>query len=123
MPDKNDSIKFWTFLTVMILACAVAVTLIDLTIKAAILTEAAALREVINGQRQERPDGGGNTSNGVFDAVLPVDLLDTGNAGLETRDVPNGAKEPAARSTARKAQPRNRARNTQVPQDDKPMGA
>lgn len=123
MPDRNDAIKFWAMLTLLLLACAVAVTLIDLTIKAAILQEAAALREVINGQGQERSVGGGNIADNIFDAVLPADLLDSGDAGLETRNVSNGAKKPATRGTASKTKPGNRAGNTEVPPHDKPMGA
>lgn len=88
MSESKDTIKFWTFLTVMLLGVAVAVTLIDLTIKASILAESTSLKlameewEVRNGPKQAgRPDTG-NSADNSHNGHFPGDVLATGNAGL-----------------------------------------
>jgi hypothetical protein len=96
--DSKDTIKFWTFLTVMLLAVAVAVTLIDLTIKAAILAESNRVKlamdewwEVQNGQKADGRTDERNRANGSIDGNLSGDVLATDNAGLEAGNASNGA--------------------------------
>ena len=97
---KNDSIKFWTFLTIMLLAVAIAVTLIDLTIKAAILAESNALKiemeewEVRHGPKQAGRIDARNSDNNSHNGNLPGDVLDSGNAGMETGSSNEGDKKP-----------------------------
>jgi hypothetical protein len=97
----NDSLKFWAFLTMMLLGVAIAVTLIDLTIKASILAESNAMKlrmeewEVTHGQKSAGRNVEGNPSNGHFDGSLSSDLLGTDDARLETGNAANGDKKPS----------------------------
>jgi hypothetical protein len=89
MDKANDTTKFWTILTIMLLAVAVTVTLIDLGIKAAILAESNSLKlamedwEVRNGQKVNGRNDERNHSNGRFDSGLSSDVLATDDAGME----------------------------------------
>src|SRR4029077_4695604 len=89
---KNDTTKFWAILTIMLLAVAITVTLIDLGIKASILAESNSMKlameewEVRNGQKVSGRTDTGNSANGRFDAGLSGDVLDTDNAGMEARN-------------------------------------
>jgi hypothetical protein len=100
--DSKDTIKFWTFLTMMLLGVAIAVTLIDLTIKAAILSESNALKlrmeawGVENGQTPTGRIDQRNTANGHFEPSLPADLLGADTTGLEAPDASNGTKNPSS---------------------------
>lgn len=105
--DSKDTTKFWTFLLIMLLAVAVAVTLIDLTIKASILAESNSMKlameewEVnygrkVSGRRDQR-----NTVDPADNGYLPGDVLGSGNAGMEAGNAANGAKKsphPRARN-------------------------
>lgn len=90
--SKNETMKFWTILTIILLAVAVTVTLIDLGIKAAILAESNSMKlameewEVRNGQKVHRRTDERNSPNGAFNGDLPGDVLATDNAGMEARD-------------------------------------
>jgi hypothetical protein len=97
---SKDTIKFWTILTIMLLAVAVTVTLIDLGIKAAILAESNKMKlameewEVRNGQKASgRIDQGDSANDSLFPSV-PGIVLDTDNAGLEKRSAANGDQKP-----------------------------
>lgn len=102
---KNDSIKFWTFLTIMLLAVAIAVTLIDLTIKAAILAESNALKiemeewEVRHGPKQAGRIDARNSDNNSHNGNLPGDVLATGDAGMEKGSSSEGNQEPTVSRT------------------------
>lgn len=92
MKNTQDNIKFWTVLTAMILLVSVAVLLIDMTIKAAILEESNALRRTIIGIQDDRPaktDSNGASNNS--DSAGSV--LDKFPARMETRNVSNGTKK------------------------------
>lgn len=108
--DSNDTIKFWTFLTVMLLAVAVAVTLIDLTIKASILAESNAMKlamedwEVRHGQENIRRPDKRNHPDPANNGHLSGDVLATGNAGLEARD----AIDRIADAIPPRSRPRNK---------------
>jgi hypothetical protein len=71
----TDNVKFWTFLTTMILAVAVGVLLIDMSIKAAILQESNQLRLLIEGERNDRgtkrpvPNGSSGNGSGTPDVL------------------------------------------------------
>lgn len=92
MKDTRDNIKFWTMLTAMILLVSVAVLLIDMTIKAAILEESNALRRAILGVQDDR--AAKTSSNGAsYNSDSAGSVLDKFPAGMETGNVPNGTKE------------------------------
>jgi hypothetical protein len=91
-----ENIKFWTILTVLMLATAVAVMLIDLSIKAAILEESNALRRVIlNGRGEEKPATSGTSD----DSSSPSVLLDFDPTGMETGNVRQSSNGKASAST------------------------
>ena len=77
---EDDKTKFWAILIMVMVAVAIAVTLVDLTIKAAILEESNALKERINGVARQGPTkadsngannhGGDNTGDDSDDVYL-----------------------------------------------------
>lgn len=89
MPDSKDTIKFWTFLTAMLLGVAIAVTLIDLSIKASILAESTSMKlameewETHYGPKQEGRIDKRNHSDPHNNSNHSGDVLATGNAGME----------------------------------------
>jgi hypothetical protein len=105
---SNDSIKFWTFLTVMLLGVAVAVTLIDLTIKAAILAESNSMKlameewETNYGQKVSGRLDPRNYPDANNNGHLSGNVLDSRDAGMEAGSADNGDKKPIP------ARPRNR---------------
>lgn len=109
--DSKDTIKFWTFLLMMLLGVAVAVTLIDLTIKASILAESNSLKlameewEVRNGPKQagriDKRDRDNASHNGSFSG----DVLATGDAGLEAGSANNGSEKPVRPRTGNRNKP------------------
>lgn len=107
MSDSKDSIKFWTILAGMFLGCAIAVMLIDISIKAAILDESNRLRQLILQEGAERgkadagSDDGRDNHNGNIHSLYPVGVLDSSNAGMEAENVPTGDKTAPA-TTPRK---------------------
>ena len=113
--SSNDTLKFWTFLTICLLAVAVAVTLIDLTIKASILAESNAMKlrleefEVNHGQEIYGRIDQGNSANGSVNGHLPGNVLATDDAGLET-----GSADDVTEITPRA---RTRKRNTPSVED------
>jgi hypothetical protein len=106
---SKDTIKFWTFLTVMLLAVAIAVTLIDLTIKAAILAESNSLKlameewEVRNGQKASGRIDERDNSHGTLNGHFSGDVLATDDARLEEGSADSGDKKP----TRQRARDRN----------------
>lgn len=84
-------VRFWAVLAVMILLVCIAVSMIDLSIKAAIIEESNNLRlfmeSVRNGQRTEGPDKSGANSNGTDNVAVSGDVLDLNSARVETRNV------------------------------------
>jgi hypothetical protein len=107
---SNDTTKFWTILTIMLLAVAITVTLIDLGIKAAILAESNSMKlameewEVRNGQKVSRRNDQGNSANDRFESRISGDILGPDNAGMEAGNAANGAKKSTSTG------PRNRAK-------------
>ena len=89
MANTKDPVKFWLFLVALMLATAVAVLLLDISIKAAILEESNALRLAIERERNEQfvrrtevPNANGASGNGSH----PGDVVDINDAGLEKGD-------------------------------------
>jgi hypothetical protein len=89
MVSSKDPVKFWLFLVTLMLATAVAVLLLDISIKAAILEESNALRLAIEAERNNRyerrtenPSANGASGNGSHSG----DVVDINDAGLEKRD-------------------------------------
>lgn len=114
---NNDHIKFWTFLAGMILMVAVAVLLIDMSIKAAILSESNELRLAIEGERNDRAakataNGSGNNGSGTS----PV--LGEYAAGMETRNMVDGHKKTVQPRAPRgqKPKPRTPLDNREIPE-------
>jgi hypothetical protein len=88
----TDNIKFWSFLAGMILMVSVAVLLIDMSIKAAILQESNTLRLAIEGERNDRASkASSNGNNHHSNNSSPI--LGVFPAGMETGDVANGTKK------------------------------
>jgi hypothetical protein len=105
----NETLKFWAFLTMMLLGVAVAVTLIDLSIKAAILAESNAMKlqmeewEVRYGQKAAGRDVEGNPSNGRFHGSISSDLLGPDDARLEAGSATaDGETSPIPRARNRR---------------------
>jgi hypothetical protein len=72
---EDDKTKFWAILIMVMVAVAIAVTLVDMTIKAAILEESNALKERLNsvarsGSDKANSNGASNhsTDNGSNDS-------------------------------------------------------
>jgi hypothetical protein len=84
----KENVKFWTFLASAILAVAVAVMLIDMSIKASILEESNSLRLLIEGGRndQARKTRAMDATSG--NGSRSPDVLGANDAGLETGNVP-----------------------------------
>jgi hypothetical protein len=89
--ETQDKIKFWVFLVAMMLGVSVAVLLIDMTIKAAILEESNALRRVILGVQDDR-SAEANPNGTSHDANSSSVVLGKFPAGMETGNVANGSK-------------------------------
>lgn len=111
MAEQNN-IKYWTYLAGFILIVAVTVTLIDLTIKSAILQESNRLKRLIwdaEGQLYGQGQEGANNSridpNASVGSYLPGDLLDTSSPRMETGIVSNGDQKKTTKTpgVARKA--------------------
>lgn len=116
---SNENLKFWTILAWAALATAIMITLIDLTIKTAILEDSNALKKTIweerRGKGTEVATDSGNTTDPIHNGVVPGDLLDTDNARMEAGNVSNGTKGTDTGSKTRTAKPRNRARSAEIP--------
>jgi hypothetical protein len=106
---SNDTTKFWAILTMMLLAVAITVTLIDLGIKAAILAESNSMKlameewEVRYGQKVSGRTDTGNSSDGTLNGRISGDVLAANDAGLEAGNASNGI----AKSTRPSARNRN----------------
>jgi len=88
----NDHIKFWTFLAGTILMVAVAVLLIDMSIKAAILGESNTLRLIIEGENNDRA-AKANSNGASHNGTNSSSVLGVFSAGMETEHVANGTKK------------------------------
>lgn len=99
--SREDSMKFWAILTVMLLAVAVIVTFVDLTIKASILAESNSLKlaiedwEVRYGFKQAGRSDQGNSADNSNNGHFPGDVLATGDAGLAAGSLDKADKTPA----------------------------
>lgn len=84
-------VRFWAVLAVMILLVCIAVSMIDLSIKAAIIEESNNLRlfmeSIRNGQRTEGTDKSGANTNSTDDPAVSGDVLAFNPPGMETRNV------------------------------------
>jgi hypothetical protein len=120
MANAKDPVKFWMFLVALMLATAVAVLLLDISIKAAILEESNALRLAIERERNEQyvrrtevPNPHGASGNGSYSS----DELGVDATRLETGNAANRTKEPAKKVTARRtAKPRPTGSATEIPE-------
>lgn len=84
----EDKTKFWAILIGVMVAVAVAVTIIDITIKAAILEESNAFKQRMNGAKWNGPGPDKANSNGAVDnapnhGTVPSDVLGVFPARLE----------------------------------------
>jgi hypothetical protein len=120
MQDSNEKIKFWAVLIGIMLGVSVAVLLIDMTIKAAILEESNALRRTLlgvrdDGQTEANPYGTNHNGN----SSSPV--LDFFSAGMEAGNVANGHKEtpiPPARKRTTRTKPGTQGDTGEIPSGD-----
>jgi hypothetical protein len=119
MADPKNKDAFWFFMGVILLSGMVLVTVIDLTIKAAILSESTALRLKIEDWERGQKDSGGvskrNTSNGHNHPIVLGDVLPLFSSGLETEDADKRTTPATQSQTARSRKPRNQARGGEVP--------
>jgi hypothetical protein len=123
----TDNMKFWTFLTTMILAVAVAITLIDLTIKAAILEESNSLRRMIvnlteewgnDGQEKHGRVDARDSANGHHNGNLPSDVLAQRPTGLEERSANIGDQKPLPTTPRKRRATRPPIGNREIPPGD-----
>jgi hypothetical protein len=120
---SKDNVKFWTVLIGVMLCVAIAVTVVDLTIKAAILDESNKLRMVIenwdvkHGQRAAESDGERTARDAGFNGAVSPDVLAVSTTGLETGHVPASGNGMVARPARRKprSKPGTPADNPEVP--------
>lgn len=108
--------KFWTFLSIVILATSVAVCLLDLGIKASILEEAGRLRRAIEAEheRQAETIPSGTSHNGSD----PTGVLDLNATGMETENVwrvPTEKISTPRPARSRRANTKSRVNNPEVP--------
>jgi hypothetical protein len=114
MAEATESkIKFWAVLAIICLMVAVAVTLVDLTIKTAILQESNGLRLFIESVRNDsgtiRPDESRADTDPSNNGIVPPNVLDLDSARVETRDVSEGIPSRVA------PRPRRNPRNAPKP--------
>ena len=108
MAEGTESkIKFWAVLAIICLMVAVAVTLVDLTIKTVILQESNDLKLFIESVRNDPRTIGTDESRvdsdpGNNSAVSP-NVLDINSARVETRDVSQGIPPRVAPRPRRKS--------------------
>lgn len=115
---SDDKMKFWAVLVAVMLGVSVAVLLIDMTIKAAILEESNALRRTLLGVQDDgSPKASDNGASHNGNSSGPV--LDIFPAGMETGDVATGDKaSPNGTSTRGKrtrTQPRTQGDSGEIP--------
>lgn len=129
MADQKERVKFWVFLCGLMLAVAVMVTLIDISIKASILEQANNFRIDLEGARGQNVSGANTngTANHVADnGTVPSNVLDLQPTGLGKGDDPKKVPFQGARAAG---PARRRARAGDIPAStdpsvhDKPMGA
>lgn len=119
MADVPQNVKFWAFLASAILAVAVLVMLIDMSIKASILQESNALRLVIEGSRNDQGREARNMDAAPSNGSSPPNVLAADDAGLEKGDVPAGDPEPDFSQIKRATRPNTRGpRNRNLPETD-----
>jgi hypothetical protein len=98
--------EFWAVVLIVCLVTAVAVTLLDFSIKASILEESNALRIEIErwyrGRLGETTAQNGDDTNSRIDAPFPGDVLDIDASRLEKRSAPNGGKTVSGKVPSRK---------------------
>jgi|ERR1700733_1120010 len=122
---EDDKTKFWAILIMVMVAVAIAVTLVDMTIKAAILEESNALKERLNGVARQGTDQA--NSNGTNNHASDNGSNDSDDVHL----FPARMEAPTVRSrTKRKTTPgpmagtiesSERNGNGGVAPDDKPV--
>ena len=109
----KENVKFWALLAAVMLAVSVAVMLIDLGIKAAILEESNTLRRMIlNGREAEAASS--RTSDDDIDRYF---LLDNDATRLETPNVSaNGHGKATVRPTRKpRPKPRTQGNPEEIP--------
>jgi hypothetical protein len=128
---ENDKTKFWAFLIGLMVAVAVAVTLVDLTIKAAILQESNAFKLSMNEVKHGTAGSRANETNS--DGTDYYRHNNGRDAGDDVVPFPSRMEAPTIRTaTARKTGPKamagtaehsERARNKRVETSDKQVDA
>jgi hypothetical protein len=106
MEMNKKQAEFWTILLILCIIVAVAVTIIDFSIKTAILEESLRLRGVI--EAHSGRDKAGTIDNGTAndvpnDTAIPRDVLVDDAPRMEAGNADNGATEKAPNSRARRA--------------------
>jgi hypothetical protein len=112
-----ENIKFWTTLAIVALMVAIAVTLIDLSIKAAILEESNTLRRIILNGRGEK----GSTDSGASDDGSSASvLLDLDSTRMEAGNVHQQSNGKVPPNTSRNTRSKSRAQGNppEVPSGD-----
>lgn len=112
MEPTKKQIQFWLAMLFLCLMVAVAITLVDFGIKAAILEESNRLRRLIEGEeigRIKESNAKGDTTNPVYDPPLPSSLLVDKPTRMETTDDANGDKKQGPNTRQRVSKPRGQA--------------
>lgn len=115
---SDEKLKFWAVLVAVMLGVSVAVLLIDMTIKAAILEESNALRRTLLGIQDDRPTEASN--NGAsHNSNSSSSVLDIFPAGMENGDVATGDKTSSNGTSTRgkrtRTQPRTQGDSGEIP--------
>lgn len=117
--------EFWVAILVLCLVVAIAITLVDFSIKSAILRESNALRlkieawEVANGRGSKETVSNGAAPNATDDTAISGTVLVDSSPGMETTNVPDGAEDEAATESSNGTQPRRPSRSRGVSQRNK----
>lgn len=122
MEPTRKQIQFWLAMLFLCLIVAVAITLVDFGIKAAILEESNRLRKLIEGEeigRVQKANTAGDSSNSIYDPPLPSSLLVDKPARMEAKDGPNGATKPGPNARQRVSKPRGQASPRTIQDGDK----
>lgn len=121
MEMTRKQTQFWVAILILCLVVAVAITLVDFSIKAAILEESNRLRKVIEdyGRIPESANAPGANNDTDNDPPLPGSILVDKPTGMEATNAPNGIAKSSRNSGTRRAQPGRQARTRTIQNGDK----
>lgn len=119
MDLSKQQAEYWAFIIGLMIAVAIAILLIDFSIKAAILEESTRLRLIIEGERSgQKPgtaDASGATNDAPDNSPLSSDVLVVDPTGMETGNGHKGDQKPSEDASNRRPQPRRPNRNRAIP--------